>query len=91
MEKVAVLAPGEVVRLEDLSEEIASVSSCATAGIQPDLEPDDIEELSLSAIEKRHIERVLLLCDYNKSEAARRLGISREGLRKKMARYGIAV
>ncbi|NOZ78786.1 MAG: sigma-54-dependent Fis family transcriptional regulator [Acidobacteria bacterium] len=55
-----------------------------TFGNEP--EPDD---LSLQAIEKRHILKVLQLEDFNITHAAKKLGIDRVTLYNKMRKYGI--
>ncbi|KON81615.1 sigma-54 dependent transcriptional regulator [Azoarcus sp. PA01] len=44
-------------------------------------------ELSLGEVEKRHILRMLEACGGNKSEAARRLGVSRKTLERKCAEW----
>ncbi|ENO92029.1 Fis family transcriptional regulator [Thauera sp. 28] len=49
--------------------------------------PADELELSLSAVERRHIERVTEACAGNKTEAARRLGVSRKTLERKFAEW----
>ena len=51
------------------------------------LESGDDE--SLAAIERRHILGVLDTCKGNKSEAARRLGVSRKTLERKCAAWGV--
>ncbi len=48
---------------------------------------EDTENLSLEEMEKRRILKVLKTCGGNKSEAARRLGITRKTLRKKLEKY----
>jgi DNA-binding NtrC family response regulator len=47
------------------------------------------EDLSLEAIEKNHIDKVLKRLDWNKSQASKVLGISRATLRAKIKRYNI--
>ena len=44
--------------------------------------------LSLAEVERRHIERVTEACAGNKTEAARRLGVSRKTLERKFAEWG---
>jgi two-component system response regulator HydG len=44
--------------------------------------------LSLEAVEKNAVLRTLQAADGNKSEAARRLGITRKTLHKKLKKYG---
>lgn len=46
------------------------------------------EECTLEEIETRHIRAVLAACEGNKSEAARRLGISRKTLERKCLAWG---
>ncbi len=45
--------------------------------------------LSLDEVEREHIERVLALCHWNRSAAARVLGIDRRTLFTKIQRYGL--
>jgi DNA-binding NtrC family response regulator len=46
-------------------------------------------ELTLETLEKQHILKVLASVDGNKSEAARRLGVSRKTLERKCAEWGV--
>jgi transcriptional regulator with GAF, ATPase, and Fis domain len=45
--------------------------------------------LRLDDLERQHIQSVLQMTDYNKSEAARMLGIARKTLREKLSRYSL--
>ncbi len=52
-------------------------------------EGDDEDDLSLQAMEHRHILKVLKRCEFNITHAARVLGIDRVTLYNKMRKYGI--
>ncbi len=55
------------------------------AALPPDLPLDD----AVMALEKDMIERALVECENNISQTARRLGLSRQGLHNKLAKYGL--
>ena len=55
------------------------------ATAQPSANADE----SLESVEKRHILAVLAACDGNKSEAGRRLGVSRKTLDRKCQAWGV--
>lgn len=50
-------------------------------------EPDTFETPSLARVEWEHIQRVLADVDGNISEAARRLGVHRRSLQRKLSKY----
>ncbi len=77
MERALILSGGERVTSGCLPKEIH----------QPAKEDVAAADLSLEALESRHILRVLEGCAGNKSEAARRLGITRLTLRNKIKQY----
>ena len=74
----ALSAPGAVLTPEALSERVRGAGKSA---LQP---------MSIAEMEKRLIVLVLKTTDGNRTRAAEILGISREGLRTKMQRYGLA-
>jgi Nif-specific regulatory protein len=78
MKRLAVTVRREVVLPEDVSEILRG---------------DDSESRSLheavEQLERRLIREALQFCDRNRAQAAKRLGLSRQGLLKKMHRYGI--
>jgi DNA-binding NtrC family response regulator len=55
-----------------------------------DLVLDGPLQPALVALERAMIERALLLCGGNRAEAARRLGLHRQQLYRKLAEYGLA-
>lgn len=52
--------------------------------------PTTASDETLEAVEKRHILAVLGACDGNKSEAGRRLGVSRKTLERKCQAWGLS-
>ena len=52
--------------------------------LEGSVDPDEYEAPSLARIEWEHIQRVLAECDGNISEAARRLGLHRRTLQRKL-------
>ncbi|MBF0498221.1 MAG: sigma-54-dependent Fis family transcriptional regulator [Deltaproteobacteria bacterium] len=83
VERAVALAVSETIELEDLSEDIRNYFRIRVEK-KNDLTP------ATETTEPRLIKSMLAATKGNKSEAARRLGLSREGLRKKMIRYGIS-
>ena len=81
MERAVALATEETIGPADFSEGLHQEG-------QEAVPPEKIT--SMKDAERQLIENTLKAVKGNKSEGARLLGMSREGLRKKMARYGIA-
>jgi transcriptional regulator with GAF, ATPase, and Fis domain len=78
VERAVALAVSDTITLQDVSEDIRNLSQrCA---IKP-------HGLTIMESEKMLIQQAINNAKGNKSEAARLLGLSREGLRKKLKRY----
>jgi len=88
MKRLAVSARHDVIVVEDLSVEIQTANDHDTAG-----EPNPARPLNeaVADLEKRMIAEALRTCHQNQQQAARMLGVSRQGLIKKMKRYGVKV
>jgi transcriptional regulator with PAS, ATPase and Fis domain len=90
IERAMILTDQELITPEQLpfelrhSERLDFRSSIANPG-------QVSEELSLESMEKIHIARVLERLDWNKSKAAKLLGISRATLREKIRRYNLSM
>lgn len=81
---VVLVEEGNFLRLEHLGEEIRSYST-ACRGDPPCL---GIRQ-RVQDLERKAIAEALEACGGNKTKAARRLGLSRYGLTKKIKRYGL--
>lgn len=92
MERAAALTVGGEVDMADLSPRILSsheanlVEQPAFPGKIFSTENDRVPTLNLAEMERQVVQQALLLCEGNKTRAAELLGITREGLRKKMLR-----
>jgi DNA-binding NtrC family response regulator len=84
MQRALVLAAGRDEILEaDLSPSLRAPSAAASSDGATTLEE------KIAALERREIEAALQATGGNKSQAAARLGLSRQGLLNKLARHGI--
>jgi transcriptional regulator with GAF, ATPase, and Fis domain len=82
---LALAEPGQVIDRELLSPRLSGVLEPIEANVA---EGETLRE-SLARIEAWLIRRALERCDGRRAETARRLGVTREGLYKKMKRLGI--
>ena len=83
IERAVALACSDTITMGDFSEQLsAHFRRESVPGVAA---TDNLKELETATIRK-----VISEVGGNKTEAARRLGLSREGLRKKMNRYGIS-
>ena len=76
-------AVGYLSKPADADEVVAALTGRGRRGRRP----VDIDTPSLARAEWEHIQRVLTDCDGNVSESARRLGIHRRSLQRKLQKY----
>jgi Nif-specific regulatory protein len=86
MKRAVVLSERKVVTEEDLSEALRNGGS--KGGLAQFLPAGSLKEI-VTALEKRLIAEALQARRQNQQQAAKVLGLSRQGLIKKMKRYGI--
>jgi Nif-specific regulatory protein len=86
MRRVAVLSERKIVTEEDLSE---ALRNGRRAGTSTQLLPLGSLKETVAALERRLIVEALQARRHNQQQAAKALGLSRQGLIKKMKRYGI--
>jgi len=80
LERAVIVAANDMVTARDLPGDVAGPVQTAPS-----------EAGVIEAMERTLIEKVLAECGWNKSKAARRLGIGRRTLYAKAARYGISL
>ncbi len=81
VERAVLLCEDSIIRTIDLPDNL----KCRT--ILPKLSPQD--DWSLESVEKKHLEKVLVACNNNRSKAAETLGIHRCTLIKKIKKYNL--
>ncbi|WP_461414484.1 sigma-54-dependent transcriptional regulator [Gemmatimonas sp.] len=94
--------PGNVPQLRDVIDEAFARATDAEAidvphltgplswrGLHTGVDEGEQQAWSLRTAERRHIATVLALTEYNRTKAARLLGITRTTLYKKIAEYGL--
>lgn len=87
--RAVILSKGQRLGLEDFSDLLGEEEAAESpdGGIISGL-PE--EGATIKDMERELIEKTLAQCGGNKSQAAKRLGISRKGLYEKLERYGLA-
>jgi Nif-specific regulatory protein len=85
MKRLAVSVRHAVIAVEDLSDAIRSCGDKADAGSKSTRSLSE----AVTDLERRLILEAMQLCGQNQQRAAKVLGLSRQGLIKKMNRYGI--
>ncbi len=86
MKRLAICVRGRPIEVEDLSPGIRMASE--SVGVE-DLESGGSLEDAMGNYEKRLLEEALAKNDYNQAKTAWALGLSRQGLFKKLKRFGV--
>ncbi len=87
VERAVILCNGEVIGEKELPPNLTAVSATNTAKYNTNI--SNLSGLSLDEVECLAITETLKEVEDNKSEAARRLGITRATLHNKLKKYGI--
>jgi Nif-specific regulatory protein len=88
MKRLVVLARDPLVTEAELSPEIQKASR-TTAPMSSPLPPGASLKAAVEELERHMLQEALVASGYNQVRAAKRLGLSRQGLIKKLKRYGI--
>ena len=88
MKRLVVLARDPRVTEAELSAEIRKASR-ATVPVNSSLPAGASLKAAVEELEQHMLQEALVASGYNQVRAARRLGLSRQGLIKKLKRYGI--
>ena len=89
VERAMILSEHNLIDQEQLPFELRS-NEKQEWGTQNPNPVEFTEDMSLDAVEKIHISRVLKKLDWNKSRTAKVLGVSRATLREKIRRYSLS-
>ena len=94
IEHAVTLCEGDHILLEDLPEYLTGPDGAPPILALPKSEDPTMEDstslLTLSELERNYIRKVIDICQRNHTEAARRLGISRSTLWRKLKEFGMA-
>lgn len=79
-------AKGYLAKPTDISGILAEIERAATE-VSVDRQADNLQPMTLARVEWEHIQQVLAECGHNISETARRLGMHRRSLQRKLQKY----
>ena len=88
MKRVVVLARGPAVTAAQLSAEIRRAGGQVIQALQPSSGGASLKA-AVAELEQRMLQEALTASGHNQVQAAKRLGLSRQGLIKKLKRYGM--
>jgi len=92
--RLAACAAGSVIQEEEMGQGLPEprqelVGAAATvAAVHKDMRPKSLKD-AIEQLEREMISEALTATKNNQQQAARRLGLSRQGLINKMKRYGL--
>jgi DNA-binding NtrC family response regulator len=89
MKRLVVLAKGPMVNGADLSPEIRR-SDVRLISLGQSKTNGTSLKVAVAELEQQMLKAALVSCGYNQVQAAKRLGLSRQGLIKKLKRYNIS-
>ncbi|QEI06664.1 sigma-54-dependent Fis family transcriptional regulator [Pigmentiphaga aceris] len=84
MERAAILSQGQIIDVENID-----LQTNAAAVAQPDINWDGSMAVAVAYVEREMIVRALASATGNRADAARRLGLSRQQLYRKLAEFGL--
>ena len=88
VERAVILVPGEYITERELP--LSIIQAYPHSKEAPPLQTASLRPQSLDEVEREAILSALAATEGNKSEAARRLGITRKTLHKKLQQYGVS-
>jgi Nif-specific regulatory protein len=88
IKRLAVLARAPIITPGDLSPAIQKATT-RTPSLQSTASHGGSLKTAVEELEQQMLQEALKICKYNQVQAAKRLGLSRQGLIKKLKRYGI--
>jgi Nif-specific regulatory protein len=89
MKRLVVLARGPIVDVTDLSAEIRPADADPVNPTRLHLQGTSLK-IAVAELEQHMLREALTACGHNQVRAAKRLALSRQGLIKKLKRYGIS-
>ncbi len=89
VERAVIMCLGDTITEKELPISMSSVAASTVQEVKEEGGTLSLSGLSLDAVERKAIEQTLHDVDDNKSEAARRLGITRATLQNKLKKYDL--
>jgi two-component system, NtrC family, response regulator len=87
--RIVVLAPGPEITVRDLPDFLRNIGPPKSLLDDPDVPELRSEDMTLDAVDRKVIYDAMERVDWNQTNAARHLGVSRKVLRGRLERYGL--